>query len=113
MHSAAGRTLADHRVGAGDQVALLAPNDDRLVLALLACWWLGLPSRARSTFAGARPNWPMRLRKRPQKPWKDIWGCGQGIAAVTLVVPAAALVERIRREYCGARQRLAETALSN
>jgi hypothetical protein len=29
------------------------------------------------------------------------------------VMPAAALVERIRREYCAARQRLAETALSN
>jgi nitronate monooxygenase len=33
-----------------------------------------------------------------KKPWKDIWGCGQGIAAVTEVVPTAALVERLRRE---------------
>jgi nitronate monooxygenase len=47
-----------------------------------------------------------------KKPWKDIWGCGQGIAAVTEVVPAAALVERLRREYCAAMQRLAETSLA-
>ena len=42
-----------------------------------------------------------------KKPWKDIWGCGQGIAAVTEVVPTAALVERLRREYREALQRLA------
>ena len=47
-----------------------------------------------------------------KKPWKDIWGCGQGIAAVTEVVPAAALVERLRREYGAAMQRVAATALA-
>lgn len=33
--------LAARGVGLGDRVALLAPNDDHLVLALLACWWRG------------------------------------------------------------------------
>src|SRR4249919_2964246 len=33
------------------------------------------------------------------KAWKDIWGCGQGIAAVKAVVPARELVARLRREY--------------
>ena len=33
--------LAARGVQAGDRVALLAPNDDRLVQALFACWWLG------------------------------------------------------------------------
>src|SRR5688572_2782291 len=33
--------LARHGVGQGDRVALLAPNTDRLVQAILACWWLG------------------------------------------------------------------------
>ena len=33
--------LAARGVKAGDRVALLAPNTDQLVLALLACWWLG------------------------------------------------------------------------
>jgi len=41
-----------------------------------------------------------------KKPWKDIWGCGQGIAAVTEVLPTAALVGRLRREYLAARERL-------
>jgi nitronate monooxygenase len=42
-----------------------------------------------------------------KKAWKDIWGCGQGIGAVKQVLPAAALVERLAREYRQARSRLA------
>ncbi|HSV70727.1 MAG TPA: nitronate monooxygenase family protein [Methylibium sp.] len=42
-----------------------------------------------------------------KKAWKDIWGCGQGIAAVREVLPAGRLVERLAAEYHGARQRLA------
>jgi nitronate monooxygenase len=42
-----------------------------------------------------------------RKAWKDIWGSGQGIGAVTEVVPAAALVARLRREYFEAKSRLA------
>jgi len=41
------------------------------------------------------------------KVWKDIWGCGQGIAAVTEITSAAALVQRLQREYQAARERLA------
>ena len=40
------------------------------------------------------------------KAWKDIWGCGQGIGAVKAVVPAAAMVARMQREYALARKRL-------
>ena len=40
------------------------------------------------------------------KAWKDIWGCGQGIGAVKEVLPAAELVERLKREYQQARQTL-------
>lgn len=39
--------------------------------------------------------------------WKDIWGCGQGIAAVQAVVPAGELIARLAREYTDARRRLA------
>jgi nitronate monooxygenase len=42
-----------------------------------------------------------------KKAWKDIWGCGQGIAAVKEVVPVAVLVARLRSEYKTARQALA------
>jgi nitronate monooxygenase len=41
------------------------------------------------------------------KAWKDIWGCGQGIAPVREVVPAADLVARLAREYADARRALA------
>ena len=41
-----------------------------------------------------------------KKAWKDIWGCGQGIAAVKSVGPAAQLVDRLAREYGQARARL-------
>ena len=40
------------------------------------------------------------------KAWKDIWGCGQGIGAVTEVTSTAALVARLKREYREAQQRL-------
>ena len=41
-----------------------------------------------------------------KKAWKDIWGCGQGIGAITSVVPAAERIAQLRREYQEARARL-------
>ena len=41
------------------------------------------------------------------KAWKDIWGSGQGIGAVTEVVPAGVFVDRLAREYDAARLRVA------
>jgi len=41
-----------------------------------------------------------------RKPWKDIWGCGQGIAAVQAVEPVAQRVKRLSDEYQAARSRL-------
>jgi nitronate monooxygenase len=41
------------------------------------------------------------------KAWKDIWGSGQGIGAITEVASAAAYIEKLKREYQDARQRLA------
>jgi nitronate monooxygenase len=40
------------------------------------------------------------------KAWRDIWGCGQGIGTVREVVTVAELVERLRREYDGAKRAL-------
>lgn len=40
------------------------------------------------------------------KAWRDIWGCGQGIAAVKDVAPAAELIARLKREYQEAKARL-------
>src|SRR3954467_6623193 len=44
------------------------------------------------------------------KAWKDIWGCGQGIGAVTEVTGAGELVARLRREYAEAQRRLLPSA---
>jgi nitronate monooxygenase len=40
------------------------------------------------------------------KAWKEIWGCGQGIGAVTQVQPAAAYIAKLKREYAAAKTRL-------
>jgi nitronate monooxygenase len=50
---------------------------------------------------------PSKMDFGASKAWKDIWGCGQGIAAVKAVVPARVLAERLAREYGAARARLA------
>ncbi|HWA00088.1 MAG TPA: nitronate monooxygenase family protein [Caulobacterales bacterium] len=38
------------------------------------------------------------------KAWKDIWGAGQGVGQVREIVPAAALVARLKREYDDAKR---------
>jgi len=40
------------------------------------------------------------------KAWKDIWGCGQGIGAITKVQPTAEFVAQLKREYAEAKARL-------
>jgi nitronate monooxygenase len=40
------------------------------------------------------------------KAWKDIWGCGQGIGAVTKIQSTANFVAQLKREYQEARERL-------
>ena len=40
------------------------------------------------------------------KAWKDIWGCGQGIGAITEVQGAADFIAKLKREYEVARARL-------
>ena len=40
------------------------------------------------------------------KDWKDIWGCGQGIGAVDKIVTTQELVDRLKREYAQARERV-------
>ncbi len=40
------------------------------------------------------------------KAWKDIWGCGQGIGAITKIQSTADYVAQLKREYASARARL-------
>jgi nitronate monooxygenase len=41
-----------------------------------------------------------------KKAWKDIWGAGQGIGAITKLQSTADFVDQLRREYREARERL-------
>jgi nitronate monooxygenase len=41
------------------------------------------------------------------KAWKDIWGCGQGIGAITQVQTTADFVAQLKREYAAAKARIA------
>lgn len=52
----------------------------------------------------------MNFASTGAKAWKDIWGCGQGIAVVDAVRPAAQVIERLKREYAEARARLCGAA---
>ena len=54
----------------------------------------------------ARPPPSMDFGTGRTKAWRDVWGSGQGIGAVSAVVPAAALVGRLAAEYAAARERL-------
>ncbi len=40
------------------------------------------------------------------KAWKDIWGCGQGIGAVSRIQSAADYIAQLKREYAAARARV-------
>jgi nitronate monooxygenase len=55
----------------------------------------------------------MQLQDGQSKPkaWKDIWGCGQGIAAVDRIMPAAQFISRLESEYQEARRRLLQQGL--
>jgi len=45
------------------------------------------------------------------RPWKDIWGCGQGIGIIREITGTAALVDRLCREFTEAKELLRKTWL--
>lgn len=46
------------------------------------------------------------------KPWKDVWGAGQGVGAIDSVSSVANIVARLREEYAHAQQNLAQEAFA-
>lgn len=54
----------------------------------------------------AAMNFSPEARDRA-KPWRDIWGCGQGIGAISGTTSAAELIARFEREYRAAAMRMA------
>jgi nitronate monooxygenase len=41
----------------------------------------------------------MNFGENRVKPWRDVWGAGQGVGAVTAIVAAADFIASLRREY--------------
>ena len=58
-------------------------------------------------FKVARMNFTGR-KDEAVKPWSGIWGAGQGVGKIARVEPAAAIVERLVREYEAAKARARE-----
>ena len=107
--------IATHEARASDayKQAIVDGNSDDIVYSSLFTGVHGNYLRASVIAAGLDPdNLPesdatkMSFGGDAKKAWKDIWGCGQGIGAVTEVTSAAALVARLRGEYAAARERL-------
>jgi nitronate monooxygenase len=48
----------------------------------------------------------MNFGEEVVKPWKDIWGSGQGIGAIKEVTSAAEFVDKLYKEYFEARDSL-------
>jgi nitronate monooxygenase len=101
------------RAADGYKQMIVQSTSDDIVYSNLFTGVLGNYLRGSIVAAGLDPeNLPtsdaskMDFGQAHAKAWKDIWGCGQGIGAITEVVPAARLVGRLATEYAAARERL-------
>jgi len=108
--------IATHEARASEayKQCIVDSNSDDIVYSNLFTGVHGNYLKASVRNAGMDPdNLPesdpskMNFGGDAKKAWKDIWGCGQGIAPVKAVVPTAELVARLQREYDAARARLA------
>lgn len=93
---------------------IVASNSDDIVYSNLFTGVHGNYLRGSIVAAGMDPdNLPesdpsaMNFGGSAAKAWKEIWGSGQGVGAVKEIVPASALISRLKREYAAARARLA------
>src|SRR5688572_24613372 len=100
--------IATHEARASDayKQAIVEGTSDDIVYSSLFTGVHGNYLKASIRAAGLDPdNLPesdpskMSFGGDAKKAWKDIWGCGQGIGAVTSVTPTATLVARLQREY--------------
>jgi nitronate monooxygenase len=106
------------RASEGYKQAIVAGSSDDIVYSSLFTGVHGNYLKASIRAAGLDPdNLPESDPSKmsfgggdsAKKAWKDIWGSGQGIAAVKEVVRTADLVARLQREYAQARERLGLT----
>jgi nitronate monooxygenase len=108
--------IATHEARAADgyKNAIVQSNSDDIVYSNLFTGVHGNYLAPSIRAAGLDPdNLPvsdpskMNFGGDAKKAWKDIWGCGQGIGAITAVLSTAELVAKLRSEYMAARARLA------
>ena len=102
------------RAADGYKQAIVDSNSDDIVYSNLFTGVHGNYLKPSIVAAGLDPdNLPqsdpskMNFGCDAKKAWKDIWGCGQGIGAITEVATTANMVARLKREYLVARARLA------
>ena len=107
--------IATHEARASDayKQAIVDGSSDDIVYSSLFTGVHGNYLKASVIAAGLDPEHlpesdptKMSFGGDAKKAWKDIWGCGQGIGAVTEITSAAQLVARLRREYREAQVRL-------
>ena len=107
--------IATHEARASDayKQAIVDGNSDDIVYSNLFTGVHGNYLAPSIRAAGMDPdNLPesdpskMNFGGDAKKAWKDIWGCGQGIGAITAVTSTAELVDKLRGEYQAARARL-------
>ena len=107
--------IATHEARASDayKQAIVDGSSDDIVYSSLFTGVHGNYLKASVIAAGLDPDHlpesdvtKMSFGGDAKKAWKDIWGCGQGIGAVTEVTSVAQLVARLRREYRQAQERL-------
>jgi nitronate monooxygenase len=55
----------------------------------------------------------MTFSEKNAKPWKDIWGSGQGIGAIKEITGAGEYVDKLYREYQEAKDRLNQASFAN
>lgn len=108
--------IATHEARAVDayKQAIVDGNSDDIVYSNLFTGVHGNYLKPSIVAAGLDPNnlpesdpSKMNFGGDAKKAWKDIWGCGQGIGAISEVTSTAEMVARLKREYMAARQRLA------
>jgi nitronate monooxygenase len=107
--------IATHEARAADgyKNAIVQSNSDDIVYSNLFTGVHGNYLAPSIRAAGLDPdNLPvsdpskMNFGGDAKKAWKDIWGCGQGIGAITAVLSTAELVAKLHSEYTAARARL-------
>ena len=72
--------------------------------------YLGPSIRAAGLDPGALPERgkdAMSFASDRAKPWRDVWGAGQGVGTIADLPTTAALVDRLAEEYAAARARIA------